>query len=130
MAFTPFVDTDQPTMAEFNEKFQECIAEAFSHDVQIETGSYVGTGTNSITINFSNPPKIVFIFGVKANSYFSAWILFNGSNGFAVLDLSNSSMQSYTYWLSGEWTGNQVTIGGNAAVNINVSGYTYLFYSI
>lgn len=73
MAFTPFVETDQPTMAEFNEKFQECIAEALSHDVQIETGSYVGTGVNPVTLTFSFTPQFVIIGRdyTKDQSYFN-----------------------------------------------------------
>lgn len=45
MAFVPFTKDDQPTMAAFNEKFQQAIDEAVSRGVKIEVGSYVGTGT-------------------------------------------------------------------------------------
>lgn len=41
MAFVPFVETDQPTMAAFNEKFQSLLGEG----VQIEKTSRTGKGT-------------------------------------------------------------------------------------
>ena len=75
MAFVPFTKDDQPTMAAFNERFQQVIDEAVSRGVKIEVGSYVGTNTygadnpNSLTFRFK--PKLVFVFGRSENIYTS-----------------------------------------------------------
>lgn len=69
MAFTPFTKDDRPTMANFNEKFQEAIGssveQALADGVKIETGSYEGTGTygknNPCSITFDFEPKIVVV---------------------------------------------------------------------
>ena len=67
MAFTPFVETDRPTMANFNEKFQECIQAAIDGGIQIESGRYMGTGKygannpNILTFNFV--PYFVAVLG-------------------------------------------------------------------
>lgn len=70
MSFNPFSETDQPTMANFNQKFQDAIAQAtqdaLSAAPKIAVGSYVGTGTygssNPNTLTFGFKPKIVLIF--------------------------------------------------------------------
>lgn len=54
MAFVPFVESDQPTMANFNEKFQQAIAAG----TQFAHGSYTGSGTYGA----SNPTKLTFPF--------------------------------------------------------------------
>ena len=73
MAFTPFVETDQPTMAEFNEKFQECIQEAADKGTEVFTGSYVGTGTygvsNPNTLTFPFKPKLWGVYALSGLSY-------------------------------------------------------------
>lgn len=86
MAFTPFVETDQPTMANFNEKFLEILSE----DIKVEAGSYVGTGTygesnpNSLTFDFT--PKAVFIFGTKApNNTGASMMYFWGADSFTLI---------------------------------------------
>lgn len=60
MAFTPFIESDQPTMAAFNEKFREIIAEAVGQSAKIQTGSFVGTGVadETITIPTGGTPKL------------------------------------------------------------------------
>lgn len=71
MAFTPFVETDQPTMAAFNEKFGsliEIINTVRESSLKIEYGYYFGRGkTNErtpISIKCSFMPYLVFIQGV------------------------------------------------------------------
>lgn len=78
MAFTPFVETDQPTMANFNEKFQELFKELFSSVAQTEYGMYIGTGTygrdapNSYT--FSSPKDIfILAYRVLTSGQFTAY---------------------------------------------------------
>lgn len=69
MAFTPFTEEEQPTMANFNAKFAAAIADAKSQalaaDVKVAAGSYVGTGTSSggqtQRISLSFVPKAVYV---------------------------------------------------------------------
>lgn len=69
MAFTPFVDTDLPSMENFNQKFLDAIGQATddakSVDVKIATGSYVGTGTygasNKVVLRLPFPAKALFV---------------------------------------------------------------------
>lgn len=65
MAFVPFVESDQPTMAAFNEKFQKILDVTLGADVKIETGSYVGNGaygaSNAKSLTFSFVPKLLLI---------------------------------------------------------------------
>ena len=61
MAFVPFVETDQPTMAAFNEKFQQNYEAAVDAGLQVSTGTYVGTGAYGA----ANPNKLSFNFRVE-----------------------------------------------------------------
>lgn len=65
MAFVPFVESDQPTMAAFNEKFQQILDVTLGADVKIETGSYVGNGaygaSNAKSLTFSFVPELLFV---------------------------------------------------------------------
>lgn len=69
MAFAPFVETELPSMANFNAKFEEAIeaakAGALAEGVKIATGSYVGTGTygasNPCSLTFDFVPKLLIV---------------------------------------------------------------------
>lgn len=80
MAFVPFIETDQPTMAAFNEKFQALHDEV----VKFEKGSYVGTGAsgseNPTVINFQSEPFAVFITDESDSTISLAFV---GQSGFA-----------------------------------------------
>lgn len=52
MAFVPFVESDQPTMAAFNEKFQQNYEAMLANGFQIVTGSYAGTEDGSSAVDF------------------------------------------------------------------------------
>lgn len=73
MAFTPFVDTDLPSMANFNQKFLDAIQQAADDAVdeapKIATGSYMGTGTfgedNPNTLMFEFEPKVWGIYAYE-----------------------------------------------------------------
>lgn len=88
MAFTPFVETDLPSMANFNAKFEEAIEAAkdgaLADGVKIATGSYVGTGTygasNPCSLTFDFIPKIVVISHSSNMSIFNVWY-YNTSSG-------------------------------------------------
>lgn len=68
MAFVPFVESDQPTMAAFNEKFQEAISTAMAADPTISVGSYTGNGQSSQTIQVGFSPSLVILIGDMLNS--------------------------------------------------------------
>lgn len=132
MAFVPFTKDDQPTMAAFNEKFQQAIDEAVSRGVKIEVGSYVGTGTygktnpNSLTFGFE--PKLVLIGEVGWN-YFT--VLFNGI-GIVMAGGSNIKMTSTSFsgktvsWYNiDEYTGSP-----KYRVQMNESGFVYHYIAI
>lgn len=105
MAFIPFVETDKPTMANFNEKFQSAINEAktsaLASGVKIQAGSYQGTGDNgksnpnSITCDFV--PIVVLIMG-KYDYVLSG----SGSNDYHISAFGiltpNGGSCSGTYW--------------------------------
>lgn len=69
MAFTPFIESDQPTMAAFNEKFSAAISAAIDGaldvGIKVEVGSYVGTGTygssNPTSLTFDFVPKLIIL---------------------------------------------------------------------
>lgn len=66
MAFTPFVETDRPSMANFNQKFLDAIQQATDDAVgeapKIATGSYAGTGAaHTISLTFDFPIEFFFI---------------------------------------------------------------------
>lgn len=67
MAFTPFIESDPPTMANFNQKFLEAIEDAVSKGLSVKVGTYKGTGKygagNRNTLTFSFRPVLVFITG-------------------------------------------------------------------
>ena len=69
MAFTPFTESDQPTMAAFNQKFKEAIQDGIDGGLQMVEGSYTGTGRygegNKNSLSFPKPPKL-FIIGDAA----------------------------------------------------------------
>lgn len=85
MAFTPFVETDQPTMANFNAKFQELIEHIFSSAVVIRT--YTGTGsTISIPLDFNPSAIIIISLSGDVNSSFKS---------------SNTPYPTYYYYYNG-----------------------------
>lgn len=65
MAFVPFVETDQPTMAAFNEKFLQNYDAAVAAGLKIKVGSYVGTGaygsSNPTKLSFGFKPQFLFV---------------------------------------------------------------------
>lgn len=116
MGFTPFIETDQPTMAAFNEKFQEAISEAISAGVKIETGSYVGTGTsgknnaNTIALNGDDPVVVI----VTARYYSGL----PGETGFGLLPQSGFWQHSFIWTFGCEKTN---IVGGNYEVVFDAS---------
>lgn len=69
MAFVPFTESDQPTMAAFNQKFKDAIQDGIDGGLQIIEGSYTGTGRygegNENSLSFPKPPKFLMIGGAS-----------------------------------------------------------------
>lgn len=102
MAFVPFVESDQPTMAAFNEKFQQNYEAAVDACAKIEEGTYTGTG-GSNTLTFGFVPKIVFITSDLAGNltnangvkYPVAFFAINGNSKMIVVKGDTSYAPSY-----------------------------------
>ena len=138
MAFTPFTESDQPTMAAFNEKFQECIQAA---ENMIETGSYVGDGNNVKTITFSTSPLFLFIYqgvislsgnSVNPGTFFLLW-----APGITRVYPYYSGSYSSRYFCDFEFSQNALTMTGSNESNgadpyaaMNASGETYYYVAI
>lgn len=146
MAFTPFTESDQPTMANFNEKFQQAIAEAkaealtaaLAEDVHIATGSYTGTGTygetNPTILTFDFPPKQVIIIGsfyLNGTTGKGALILIPGANKGIVISFDITNMDNVTFgehgvsWSNSTSQSSGYYLGANQFNQIN-QNYDYV----
>lgn len=146
MAFTPFVETDQPTMAKFNEKFQDAISDAIAGGIaggiagspKIMTGSYIGTGTflssSPNTLTFPFTPIIWGVFRMVSTGGVDLSlpniILWDN-------DYKNTNVSMYTR--SDSTTTQFVTINGNSVSwyssssgehQLNANGTTYHYFAI
>lgn len=131
MAFTPFVETDQPTMANFNAKFQEAIGAA---SLKVARGSYVGNGG---TTDSTNTKKISIPFHAKfvivmPKYYFNV----GNTNSHSVLLATPDAGVQINYYTSSR-TSQQpsaVTITDTYIsfenVILNISGVTYYYLAI
>lgn len=106
MAFTPFVETDLPSMAAFNEKLQAVLGDAISNDLVLETGAYVGTGTygedNPNILNFSGIPKMVAVYtesglrpGINGGGFGYSFLWMEPVESAVVVTGSNSSTNCF-----------------------------------
>lgn len=127
MAFTPFTEADQPTMAKFNEKFQEAINDAVEKGVKVISGSYVGTDLygqshrNSIKLPFI--PSAVFIQSSGGKS--TGGTAFFGLGTYDV-NTANSSVVVSEFSETVSWYTNSA--GG--WYQLNAKGNTYKYYAI
>ncbi len=137
MAFTPFVDSDLPSMANFNAKFLEAISDAVGQSAKIQTGSYTGTGTygsaNQCILTFEFVPDIFFICGTVKRSSFTNYVM-----GFVVrnndkmplsgthtCDINTSSVDFQGYCFV-NWGLNSIAYYGSGAdYQMNSNGYKY-----
>ena len=68
-----FEKTDQPTMAEFNERFSQAnedinsVLEIASVKTKYVYGSFTATGNTLVTVDLGTRPKIVFIYNGANN---------------------------------------------------------------
>lgn len=131
MAFTPFTEQDQPTMENFNEKFQEVL----DSGVKVEAGSYVGTGAfgsgnqNSLTFDFD--PDLVFIGGsIKgpATLVKNASVSVFGSTSFSGNTMHNGKLIVTWGNNSVSWYDNSYS--QSADNQFNISGTTYNYVAI
>ena len=138
MAFTPFIESDQPTMAAFNEKFSEAISTAIEGaldaDIKVETGSYKGTGVygkshpNSLTFDFV--PKLVIVSGQGKSSDTGAGFIYCwGSGKYTLLYAGYGGAQtSCVVSLAGKtmnWYDTQIV-----SFQCNDSGYIFNYIAI
>lgn len=141
MAFVPFVETDQPTMAAFNEKFQQNYEAAVGSCAKVITGTYVGTGKYPATLTFNEKPQLVVI-TLKYDSTLSDgktyrrayfWILKDGV-GIGTQMMTVNSSGSYSDSVAGldvTVSGNTISFTSNYADNVpNTSGTVYDFMAI
>ena len=118
MAFTPFTEQDQPTMANFNEKFQEAIQAAVDEDLKIEVGTYTGTGTggdshpNQLTLGLNCNLLLITPSDIKVSGSTTTDLLLANSVG----GMSFSSSQTYDV--------------GGSLIRVSVSGNTVSYYGI
>lgn len=132
MAFTPFTETDRPTMANFNSKFLEILSE----DIKMETGSYTGTGTsgesNPTQITFQNRPDFLLIYPVTDNGETTHYIG-AGAHTMPSILIPYYSLFYYKNTLGREHVGFQTyTYTGNTATvycNFSDDGKTFQFYA-
>lgn len=132
MAYTPFTKDDQPTMQAFNDAFEGAVQDSLRRGVQIETGSYVGTGTygaaNPNSLTFPFVPKMVVILG-EGSLYTT--IMMNG-NTTATL---HANMTGYHLRLSVSWSDKTVswytdTNSNSESTQLNASNVTYNYFAI
>ena len=141
MAFTPFVETDLPSMGNFNEKFLECIAEAVNRSPSIKTGSYVGTGTygedNPCSLIFDKKlPQFLFVYkdvillttvNYSAYSNVEYFIWSNGIKGISTSILSDTAVN---YIMFTEIEKQIKWYGTSPTAQLNISGKTYRYVAI
>lgn len=118
MAFTPFTESDQPTMANFNEKFQEAIQAALDEDLKIEVGTYTGTGTGGA----SNPNHLTLSLNCKLLLITPSEIELSGSATTGLL-LANS-VGGISFSLT------QTHDVGGGPIRVSVSGNTVSYYGV
>lgn len=142
MAFTPFTKEDQPTMANFNEKFLSAILEgktqALDEGVKIATGSYTGTGTygasnkNSLTFDFD--PKLVYIYKTTGNYTYQMFCGVGAARTFTAFagDSSSGTATLSRYSSVMNLNGNQLTwyYYEGAGSQLNEAGGTYNYIAI
>lgn len=139
MAFVPFVESDQPTMAAFNEKFQEAIEQATDDAVsaapKIVTGSYVGTDEITKTISFETAPKIVFICGYNMQyptNTAQIGILFHG---YYFITMGALDKNNYIYMETYQEEYGNITLGAprsatDSSYVANSPGFQYNYYAV
>lgn len=149
MAFTPFVESDRPTMSAFNEKFLECIAEAVGQSPKIEMGNYLGTGTqgqnNPNSLTFAFEPKALIVAknqqvmpSATGSSSYVAWggfLWLRGQQfGLSVVSAMNTLVLRVNLTWDGDtvsWYQQNPSTSLNAAsVQLNQSNTTYYYLAI
>lgn len=143
MAFTPFTEDDRPTMAAFNQKFQDAILSAFDMGVQFVSGKYTGTGTSGTSaktsITFPSTPLFVVIAPYTAEGRIGFWL-----GGEIVVTLNSAAKNnqqdsfyafSCTASLSQDntlsWYGRSIgTIVGGPDSQLNKSGVEYTYIAL
>lgn len=139
MAFVPFVESDQPTMAAFNEKFQQNYEATIAAAGKVETGSYVGTGTTTaVKITCSFTPKLIVIAGLSVGETYTHinMGLVSEIGGVALLDNTNyygveaEQLKGMAVSVSGNEVAISANDNGKYWRHCNLSGVTYNWVAI
>lgn len=131
MAFVPFTEADQPTMAAFNEKFRGAISEAVGSGLQLEVGSYIGTGTYGSgaknTISLSYKPLLVFVCPSVNTDPIGTLVL---ANGVAIGGAGVRVRDPIEVYVTVEWADGSVSWYSDyqADYQLNRTGVTYNYY--
>ena len=129
--FTWYTDSsgDIYTEQEYETVLTDVLGTKLTVGVQIETGSYVGTGTygqaNPNTLTFGFVPKLVIV--LDANRFFAPAVMVYGSS-FATSAGANSS----DYYLRGITWGKEFSWYNttNANNQLNINKFTYYYIAI
>ena len=133
MAFTPFVETDQPTMANFNEKLQSVLSDAIAGGIaggiKVVSGARTGNGTygseNKITLNFSTRP-LAILYAPSTGGYGNIVLIRNCSMYTPDFNVSSYLDTNVT------WSSNSVSWYHNSNQNHqgNADGTVYRYIAI
>ena len=137
MAFVPFVESDQPTMAAFNEKFQQNYDAAVAAGLKIKVGSYTGTGmagsSNQNKLSFGFKPQFLFVTretsktGATYGYYFTA--VRGVKSAMSVRSLGGDSSLAGQVTLT--WGDADISFYGyDAEDQLNAANTTYYYFAI
>lgn len=135
MAFVPFVESDQPTMLAFNEKFQQNYEAALEFGLDVVVGSYTGTGAygkeNPTKVNLPFKPSIFMVRKAgESLPQFSCLALY-GSESVTYPNDSNSEITAQFAWgvnFVSYYNGLNASLG--PAYQFNASGIKYEYVAI
>lgn len=101
--------------------------DSFFDSVKVTTGSYVGTGSGGVTLNFDFEPKLIIVNGLRNGNNTGGVIVASKGAGLVTGDGSSTDL-SRRAWVS--WSVNSVTVSGETYFNPNQSGLTYHYVAI
>lgn len=143
MAFTPFTESDQPTMTAFNEKLQAVLDTAIKAGIKVEYGTYKGTGTygkgHKNSLSFTQKPKIVFITAPydSNNRTGATAVIVCGNEMSTVNDLVGGyyldveyAENSISWYCYGGVAYNGTSVSATARGQLNDSFYTYHYAAV
>lgn len=99
--------------------------------LSIETGSYTGSGSRTVSLSFNKAPLILFING---RGYYSGDYtigLIKNGNGSMISGYTGGGSYPFAEIKSTTWSNNTVTFrGSNIGSGMNIQNYTYHYFAI